>query len=159
VVHLEEFGFIEGGYVLYCHFDAIHRAQDAAAKLFQPVRKILDLVGRFRKESIESVSESRVVWREGGKDTRVIERIAQRSFEFANPLNDAGIDERIEILKTFRFFEQGTKFTQPLHMLFGEDRSFGLRENLEQCNLERRKGQRSIETVAASLPLSGDTRM
>src|SRR6266550_3700560 len=89
----------------------------------------------------------------------MIERIAKRSLQFADARNNAGIHERIEILKTIGLVEQGTKLAQPLHVLFRKDRSVRFRQNLEERNLERRKRKRSIETVTASLPLPRNARM
>ncbi len=75
------------------HLDAIHRAQDAAAKFFEAVGKVLDFGGRFGKEFVETIAESGVVGRKCCQHPRVVERIAERRLERADPRDNAGIHE------------------------------------------------------------------
>src|ERR1700678_3177719 len=108
---------------------------------------------------MKTVAERGIVRRERGQNSGVINRFPELGFQLPNPLNNAGVHERAEILKSIRLVEQGAKLPQLLHIGIRERWRFGLRQYLEQCNFKWRKRNRSIETIATLLPLPGHARM
>src|SRR5579863_701992 len=87
------------------------------------------------------------------------ERTLQRLLQLADSLNNAGLEQRVQVAKTQHLFFQGIKPAQGLNMLFGKRRQISVRENLNQRNFKRRKWQRAIQSIAALLPLPGDPRV
>ena len=140
-------------------FNAVDGAEDAASEFFQAAGEILDLFCGGGEQRMKTIAERGIVWRERGQHSGVIDRFAERGFQLPNPLDDAGIHERAEILKAIGLVEQGAEFAQQLHIVFREHGHVGLGQNFQQRNFKRRQRNRSIEAVAAPFPLPGYTRM
>ncbi len=93
-------------------FDAVDCTEDAAAEFFEAVGEILDFFRGGGEQRVETIAECGIVRRESSQYSGVINRFAERGFQFPDPRNDAGIHERAEVLKTIRLVEQGTEFAQ-----------------------------------------------
>ena len=135
-------------------FDAVDGAEDAAAEFLQAFGEIFDLLRGGGEQRMETIAERGIVRSESGQHSGVINRLAERGFQFPNPLDDAGVHERAEVLKAVRLLEQGAEFTQQLHVGFRQYGNVGLRQNFQQRNFKRRQRNRAIEAVAALLPLA-----
>ena len=61
--------------------------------------------------------------------------------------------------KAIRLVEQGAEFAQQLHIVLREFGHVGLGENFQQRDFKRRQRNRSIQAVAALLPLALHTGM
>ena len=107
-------------------FNAVDCTENAAAEFFEAVREILDFFRGGGEQRVETIAECGIVRRESGQHSRVINRFAERSFQFPNTRNDAGVHERAEVLKAIRLVEQGAEFAQQLHMIFREYGYVGL---------------------------------
>ena len=141
------------------NFDAVDCTENAAAEFFEAVREILDFFRGGGEQRVETIAECGIVRRKSSQYSRMINRFAERGFQFPNPRNNARVHERAEVLKAIRLVEQGAKFAQQLHMIFWEYGHVGLRQDFQQRNFKRRQRNRSIEAVATLLPLASHTRM
>src|ERR1700730_8190446 len=86
-------------------------------------------------------------------------RAFQRLLKLTHRLNDAGLEQRVQVTKAQHLFLQRIEAAQDLDMFFRKRWQFGVRQNFNERDLERRKRQRSVQTVAALLPLARDARM
>ncbi len=159
VVGFHQAFLVQGVDVLDGDFDAVDGAEDAAAQFFEAVGEILDLLCGGGEQGMETIAERGIVGRERGQHSGMINRFAERGFQLPNPLDDAGIHERAEVLEAVRLVEQGAEFAQQLHIGIREHRHIGLGQDFQQRNFKRRQRNRAIEAVAAPLPLAGHTGM
>src|ERR1700677_985287 len=108
---------------------------------------------------MKTVAECGIVRRERSQHSGVVNRFPELGFQFSNPLDNARIHERAEMLKSIRLVKQGAKLTQVLYVIGGERGCFRLGQYFKQRNFKRRKRNRSIETVSTLLPLPNHARM
>src|SRR5439155_10658304 len=141
----------------YVH--AVDGAQNAPALLLQHLRETLDFRSSGAEQRIELLAKGGVVRGNRRQHAGMTERRFQFALEFADTRNYPGFEQRVEIDETFGFLLERTELTQYVDMLFRQVRHVGVGKNFNECDLEWREGQRSVQPVAATFPLTGDTRM
>jgi hypothetical protein len=159
VVGLEHFFLLNRGHVVDRDFHAVHRAENAASHFVQGLGELFDLGQGFAEQLVKTRAERGIVGGDRGQHTGMIEGTIEPALQLAHPRNNAGVDERVEIAIAGNLFPQGIEVSQQLHMLFGQRGHVAIGKNFDQGNLERRERQRSVQPVAALLPLAGDTGM
>ena len=138
---------------------AFHIAQNRAALFLQGCGEVSYFGGRGVKELVKLFAESRVVGRDRGQHPRMVERRIQRLLELPDPGDDLRLEQRVQVVTVLGLLLQGIEAPQQLHMLLGQRGDIAVGQNFDQRNLEGRKRQRTIEPVAAALPLPGHARM
>src|ERR1017187_913544 len=108
---------------------------------------------------MEAVAERGIIGSEGGEDARMIDRLAERCLQFANPRNDARVHQSAEILEAIRLIEQRAEFAQQLNVLFWKHRNIRLGEDLEERNFKWRERNGPVQSIAAALPLARHARV
>jgi hypothetical protein len=78
-----------------------------------------------------------VVRSDGGEHAGVVEGSSEGLFQFAHPGQNGRVDERVEALEVLNLFAQGFEFAQELDVLFGQERSIGVRQDFDECDLKR----------------------
>jgi len=70
---------------------------------------------------VKLCAESRVVGRNGGQYSGMIERGIQGLFEFPDPGNDLRLEQRVQVAAVLGFLLQGIETPQQLHVFLGEE--------------------------------------
>src|SRR5208282_366776 len=103
VVDFQQCFLVQAVDMLDGNFNAVDGTEDAAAEFFQTFGKALDLVRGGGEQHMETIAECRIIGRQSGQYSGMINRFAERGFQLPNPLDDAGVHERAEILEANRF--------------------------------------------------------
>ena len=135
---------------------AFHVAQNRATLLLQGGGELSNFDSRGVEELVKFFAERRIVGSDGSQNPGVVERRIERLFQFPHACDDFGIEQRIQVLAGKRLFLQRIEAPQQLNVFLGQRRRIGVREDFNQRDLERRKRERAIKTIAAAVPLSGD---
>ena len=117
---------LDGCDVLDGDFYAIDRGENRSAHFLERLAEILDLTERPHEQFVKLLSERRVVRRNCGQDSGVIERRIEPLFQLAHAPDHARVDQRIEIAKAIDFFNKRVEAAQQLHVFFGKRRDIGV---------------------------------
>src|SRR5581483_3861098 len=139
VINFEQFRLFERCHMFDRDIGAVYIAQDAAALLFEFMREISYLGGGGQEQLVELPAEGGIVGRDRRQHAGMIEREVERLLEFANPLDDSGIEQRVEVSEGIGLLMERTDAAKLLHMLFGKRRYVGVGENFNQRDFEGRE--------------------
>ena len=122
--------------MVHRHIHAIHAAQDGAALVFQFCGKILDLFGCRTEQLVELRTERRIVRRDRRQHSGMEERIFERLLELPYRLNNARLQQRVQVAKTQHLFLERIEAAENLNMIFRKRRQVGVGENFDQSDFE-----------------------
>src|SRR6266576_3901574 len=145
--------------MLHRNIHTVDVTQNAAAQVFYGAGKILDFRDGSAKQLIESSPHHDIVGSDGGQYTGMRKRPSKGFLQLSHSRKDPRINQRIEVLESYDLFAQRFELPKQLDMFFGQKRSVGVSKDFDQRDLKGRKGQRSIESVATTFPLTWDARM
>src|SRR6185312_8497047 len=144
VIKFQKIVFIHGLDVFHGDVHSVYAAQNRAAIFFQISGKSFDLGGGLAEKLIEFGAESRIVRRNGGQHSGMKKGIVEVLLDLANGLNDAGLEQRIQIAELKNLFFKRVKAAKNLNMLLGQWQLIGAGQYLDQGDFERRKRQGAV---------------